>query len=236
MRRWPLMSLLVAVPLLAAGCVGKPADTNTGQNADAKEITLTISSNALEGGKNANIAKWTVDYVIPKFVEAQKAKGVTATVRFDGNGADDKDYKTKVALDLKTGGGADVQEIDGIWLGEFAQAGQAKPLADLVGQDKVDAWEGWSKIPSAVTALGDFEGKRYGVPVGTDGRVLYFNKKLFTRAGLPADWQPRSWDDVLAAGQKLKRSRRVPCRPRRPAAGTPPGPRPRRRTGPDRYR
>ncbi|MFC5101725.1 extracellular solute-binding protein [Kibdelosporangium philippinense] len=204
MRRWPLMSLLVAVPLLAAGCVGKPADTNTGQNADAKEITLTISSNALEGGKNANIAKWTVDYVIPKFVEAQKAKGVTATVRFDGNGADDKDYKTKVALDLKTGGGADVQEIDGIWLGEFAQAGQAKPLADLVGQDKVDAWEGWSKIPSAVTALGDFEGKRYGVPVGTDGRVLYFNKKLFTRAGLPADWQPRSWDDVLAAGQKLK--------------------------------
>jgi multiple sugar transport system substrate-binding protein len=97
-----------------------------------------------------------------------------------------------------------VQEIDGIWLGEFAQASQARPLADLVGQDKVDGWEGWSKIPQAVAALGDFEGKRYGIPVGTDGRVLYFNKKLFAQAGLPTDWQPRSWDDVLAAGEKLK--------------------------------
>ncbi|NRN63535.1 Extracellular solute-binding protein family 1 [Kibdelosporangium sp. 4NS15] len=198
------MSLLVALTLPAAGCVGKPAGTDTGQNADVREYTLTISSNALAGGKNAAMAKWTTEYVIPKFVEAQKAKGINATVRFEGNGADDKDYKTKVALDLKTGGGADVQEIDGIWLGEFAQAGQAKPLADLVGQDKVDAWEGWSRIPPAVAALGDFEGRRYGVPVGTDGRVLYFNKKLFAQAGLPADWQPRSWDEILDAARKLK--------------------------------
>jgi multiple sugar transport system substrate-binding protein len=202
-----LISVLAAIPVLAvlmAGCVGKPAETSTGQNADAKEISLTIGSNAVAGGKNANIAKWTEEYVIPKFIEAQKAKGVTATVKFEGNGADDKDYKTKVALDLKTGGGADIQEIDGIWLGEFAQAGQAKPLADLAGKDKVDAWEGWSKIPQAVAALADFDGKRYGIPVGTDGRVLYFNKKLFAQAGLPADWQPRSWDDVLSAGAKLK--------------------------------
>nr|WP_042185835.1 extracellular solute-binding protein [Kibdelosporangium sp. MJ126-NF4]CEL16919.1 putative extracellular solute-binding lipoprotein [Kibdelosporangium sp. MJ126-NF4]CTQ91852.1 putative extracellular solute-binding lipoprotein [Kibdelosporangium sp. MJ126-NF4] len=201
-----LRALLIPVLplLLVAGCVGRPTDQDSGRNADVKEFTLTIGANALAGGKNATTAKWTVEHVIPKFVEAQKAKGVTATVRFEGNGADDKDYKTKVALDLKTGGGADIQEIDGIWLGEFAQAGQAKPLADLVGKDTVDAWDGWSRIPGAVAALGDFEGKRYGVPVGTDGRVLYFNKKLFAQAGLPADWQPRSWEDVLQAGRKLQ--------------------------------
>jgi multiple sugar transport system substrate-binding protein len=204
MRLRPLFAVLAAAALLTAGCVGQSGNTNTGQNADVEEFSLTIGSNAIDGGKNSGMAKWTAQYVIPKFVEAQKAKGVTATVKFEGNGADDKDYKTKVALDLKTGGGADVQEIDGIWLGEFAQAGQAKPLAELVGQDKVDAWDGWSKIPQAVAALGDFEGKRYGVPVGTDGRVLYFNKKLFAQAGLPADWQPKSWDEILEAGQKLK--------------------------------
>jgi multiple sugar transport system substrate-binding protein len=196
---------MAAVTLMTAGCVGKSADTTTGQNADAKDVTLTIGANALAGGKNAVTAQWIADYVIPKFVEAQKAKGVTATVKFEGNGADDKDYKTKVALDLKTGQGADILEIDGIWLGEFAQAGQVKPLTDLVGKDKVDPWEGWSKIPRTVAALGDFDGKRYGIPTGTDGRVLFFNKKLFTQAGLPADWQPRSWDEVLAAGQALKK-------------------------------
>jgi multiple sugar transport system substrate-binding protein len=205
MRLRPLIAVVAAMTLLTAGCVGKSPDSNTAQNADAKDVTLTIGSNSLVGGKNSAGAKWTVDYVIPKFVEQQKAKGVNATVKFEGNGADDKDYKTKVALDLKTGGGVDVLEIDGIWLGEFAQAGQVKPLADLAGKDKVDAWEGWSKIPQAVAALGDFDNKRYGVPVGTDGRVLYFNKKLFSQAGLPADWQPRSWDDVLTAGQALKK-------------------------------
>ena len=50
----------------------------------------------------------------------------------------------------------------------------------------------------------EFEGKRYGVPVGTDGRVLFLNKKLFAKAGLPTDWQPKSWDEVLQAGRQLK--------------------------------
>jgi multiple sugar transport system substrate-binding protein len=35
--------------------------------------------------------------------------------------------------------------------------------------------------------------------------VLYYNKKLFADAGLPADWQPRSWDELLAAGSALKK-------------------------------
>jgi multiple sugar transport system substrate-binding protein len=205
MRLRSLTAALAGVGLLLAGCVGKSQDTSGGQNADAKDVTLTIGANALAGGKNTATAKWFAEYVIPRFVEAEKAKGVTANVRFEGNGADDADYKTKVALDLKTGGGADVLEVDGIWLGEFAQAGQVKPLADVIGGAKVDGWDGWSKIPPTVAALGDFDGKRYGIPTGTDGRVLFFNKKLFAQAGLPADWQPRSWDDIITAGQALKK-------------------------------
>ncbi|MFD1048339.1 hypothetical protein ACFQ1S_23770, partial [Kibdelosporangium lantanae] len=104
MRLRSLAAALAGVGLLLAGCVGKSQDTTSGQNADAKDVTLTIGANALAGGKNAATAKWYAEYVIPKFVEAEKAKGVTANVRFEGNGADDADYKTKVALDLKTGG------------------------------------------------------------------------------------------------------------------------------------
>ena len=51
---------------------------------------------------------------------------------------------------------------------------------------------------------GEYQGKRYGVPNGTDGRVIFFNKKLFAQAGLPADWQPASWQDVYDAAAKLK--------------------------------
>jgi hypothetical protein len=63
---------------------------------------------------------------------------------------------------------------------------------------------GWAQIPETVQQITTFDGKRYGVPAGTDGRVLFFNKTLFARAGPPTSWQPTSWDEIVAAGQKLK--------------------------------
>ncbi|MEU4743030.1 extracellular solute-binding protein [Actinosynnema sp. NPDC023658] len=202
MRRTTIVLLSVAG--LLTGCLGQTREADPARNADAKDVTLTITANAAVGGKNARGANWIENWVIPRFTEAQKAKGVNATVRFEQNGAADEDFKTKVALDFKTGGGGDIVELDGIWLGEFVQAGQVEPLDEVVGKAEVDAWDGWRQIPDAVQDLGQFDGKRYGVPMGTDGRVLFFNKKLFAQAGLPTDWQPRSWDDILDTAAKLK--------------------------------
>ncbi|MEO6082016.1 MAG: extracellular solute-binding protein, partial [Umezawaea sp.] len=196
--------VLLAVGSLLAGCLGQTRDEDPARNADAKDVTLTIVANAVSGGKNSRGADWLTNWVIPRFTEAQKAKGVNATVKFEQGGTADEAFKTKIALDFKTGGGGDIVELDGIWLGEFAQAGQVKPLDDVVGKSAVDAWDGWRQIPDAVQGLGEFDGKRYGVPQGTDGRVLFYNKKLFAAAGLPADWQPRSWDELLSAAAALK--------------------------------
>ena len=176
---------------------------NPTQNASATEVALTVTSNAISGGKNAAEADWYANYVIPKFTEAQKAKGVNVTVKFQPSGVDDEQYKAKMALDLKSKSGADVIALDGIWVGEFAEAGYIKPLADVVGAN-VTSWDGWAQIPKAVQANASYNDKLYGVPGGTDGRVLYYNKKLFQQAGLPADWQPTSWQEILDAGAKLK--------------------------------
>ncbi|SCE67463.1 carbohydrate ABC transporter substrate-binding protein, CUT1 family [Micromonospora coriariae] len=194
-----VLAAFTAVALAATACGG--SDEPAGK--DAKNITLTISANSIVGGKSSAGAEWIENWVIPKFVEAQKAKGVTAKVTFVPSGVEDEQYKTKLALDLRSKGGADVIAVDGIWVGEFVQAGYLKPLSEVAG-DQVDSWEGWSQIPETVQGLGSFENKRYAIPLGTDGRVLYYNKKLFARAGLPADWQPKSWQEILDAGAKLK--------------------------------
>jgi multiple sugar transport system substrate-binding protein len=196
----PVLALLTAAALVLAGC-GSDSESDRGK--DAKNITLTLTSNAIAGGKNAAGATWITDYVIPKFVEAQKAKGVTAKVTFQPSGVDDEAYKTKLALDLKSRAGADVIALDGIWLGEFADAGYLKPMSELIGEDG-DNWDGWSQVPDALQSLASFEDKKYGIPEGSDGRVLFYNKKLFAQAGLPADWQPKSWAEILDAGRKLK--------------------------------
>ncbi|MFF0247381.1 extracellular solute-binding protein [Streptosporangium sandarakinum] len=191
-----LISTLAAAVLALCSCgSGSPSDGG---------VTLTITANAISGGKNSVSADWIKNWVIPRFEAAQKQAGRDVRVLFQPNGVDDEQYKTKVALDLKSRTGADVIDLDGIWVGEFAQAGYIKPLGE-VGGAAVDSWDGWRQIPEAVQGLGVFEGKRYGVPQGTDGRILYYNKSLFAKAGLPEKWQPRSWQEILDAGTALRR-------------------------------
>ena len=177
---------------------------SSGTPAPGDAVTLTIASNSISGGKNGENADWIAKWVIPEFEKAQKAKGRTVKVVFQPSGVDDEQYKTRIALDLKSKKGADVLAVDGIWVGEFAQAGYLRPLTDVAGTG-VESWEGWAQIPQAVQGLGIFEGKKYGIPLGTDGRVLFYNKDLFKKAGLGEPWQPKSWQEILDAGAALKK-------------------------------
>ncbi|MEV4077807.1 extracellular solute-binding protein [Nonomuraea fuscirosea] len=186
-------ALTAAATLLALTACGTGAESGGGS------ITVTIAANSIEGGKNAESAQWIKQWVIPEFEKTHPG----VKVLFRPSGVDDEQYKTKIALDFRSRTGADVIDLDGIWVGEFAQAGYIEPLTD-VGGATVERWEGWAKIPQAVQGLGVFDGKKYGLPQGTDGRVLYYNKTLFDKAGLPATWQPTSWQDIIDAATKLK--------------------------------
>jgi len=205
LARVTVFAAVAALTLGTTACgssAGSPGSSSRG--ADAKTISLSIATNAVVGGKNDQEAKWITDYVIPTYIKQMKAKGVTATVKLQPSGVDDEKYKAKLALDLKTRSGADVIALDGIWVGEFAQAGYILPLDKVVGAS-VTTWDGWAQIPKTVQANTSFNGKAYGIPTGTDGRVLYYNKKLFAQAGLPASWAPTSWADILTAGRALKK-------------------------------
>ncbi|MBS1888610.1 MAG: extracellular solute-binding protein [Actinobacteria bacterium] len=48
------------------------------------------------------------------------------------------------------------------------------------------------------------EGPHYGVPIGSTEFIFYYNKKLFKKAGLPTTFEPKTWDEVREAGEKLK--------------------------------
>lgn len=185
--------------VVLAGCSGgsEPEQEESGP------VTLTLTTNSITGGKNAAEADWIADWVIPEFEKAMEDEGKDVTVEFEPQGVDDEDYKTKIALDLQSGKGADIIGMDGIWVGEFAEAGYIKPLAE-VGGEAVDGWDGWEQIPDAVQSALSFDGERYGVPQGADGRVLYYNKDLFAQAGLDEEWAPQSWDDILDAANALK--------------------------------
>lgn len=205
--------LAIGFVLLFTACTGapgaSPADGSPAESAAESEpvstepVTLSISANAIAGGKNEAEALWIENYVIPTFEQQMTDAGRDVTVTFEGRGVDDEDYKAQLALDIGAGAGDDVISIDGIWVGEFAEAGFIAPLEEIVGPE-VNDWEGWAQIPEAVQGLMSFEDQVYGVPAGTDGRILYFRKDLFEQAGLPTDWQPTSWEEILEAARTIK--------------------------------
>ena len=171
---------------------------------DTKVYTVSISANAILGGKNNQTASWIQNYVIPQFELSNADKGKQVEVSFTPAGIDDNQFKTQLALDLASKRGPDVMALDGFWVAEFAEAGYIKPLESIVGAKAVNAWDGWAQIPNSVQGVMSYGGKKYGVPQGTDGRIIYFNKKLFADAGLPANWQPTSWADLLTAAKTIK--------------------------------
>lgn len=123
------------------------------------------------------------------------------TVELRPIAAQNDDYYTKLALMERSPKTApDVVYEDTFKIKSDAAAGYLLPLDDYVAK-----WSDWPKFfPSARQAGVGSDGKTYGVPMGTDTRALWYNKKLFADAGLPVPWKPTTWSDVLAAAETIK--------------------------------
>ena len=135
-----------------------------------------------------------------------EAAGTPVEVSFEGQGVDDEDYKSAAGPRSRLRRGTRcVRRSTASGSASSPPPSTSRPLTDVVGPE-VEEWDGWAQINEAVQANGMFEGARYGIPQGTDGRVIYFNKEIFAAAGLPEDWQPTTIEEVLEAARTIKES------------------------------
>src|SRR3954469_19192902 len=83
-----------------------------------------------------------------------------------------------------------IYHMESVWLGYLA------PLDGLVSDEVLQA--------SKPTLLSKFGGKTYRMGWYPAPMLWIYNKDLFDKAGLDADSPPKTWDDLLAACDKLK--------------------------------
>lgn len=164
----------------------------------ADPVTLTIPA-------SGNELKWLTNTIKPAFEKKMADAGTPVTVNVvDSGNISGEAQKQQLALDLKVGKGADLFSFDGFWLPEFVDAGLLKSLDVVVGPEVAD-WEGWKQIPESLQQILGYNGKLYGVPRGTDARVIWYNRDILEKAGLPRDgWQPKSWAELLDAARAIK--------------------------------
>ena len=188
---------LAAVAVLGIAAVGLTAcsgskDKASSDNSGNKTLVVTYY-------KTSSFAQMDelMKRVKGEFEEAHK--GVTIDLQPVEAEADQ--YFTKLALMNKSKSKApDIIYEDTFQVMSDAAAGYLMPIDQYVKN-----WDEWSQSPeSSIPGAKGRDGKLYGVPFGTDTRGIYFNKKIFEQAGLPTDWQPKNWDEILSAARTIK--------------------------------
>ncbi|QPB23097.1 extracellular solute-binding protein [Rhizobium sp. 007] len=165
---------------------------------------LDITCRCVVGGVNSGTAEWIQKKIIPAFTEKMKTQGKDVTVKLTQFGGEDEQLTQQLALDFSTGAGPDISAFDGFLIPSFVQGGLLKPLEEIAGPD-VASWDGWSHIADGTKALMSYQGKPYGIALGTDARMIFVRRDLFQKAGLDAEsWQPKSWGELLDAARKIK--------------------------------
>lgn len=102
----------------------------------------------------------------------------------------------KLQTDISGGTNSDLSIIGTRWLLDFVKDGVAEPLDSYMTPAFKDRF-----VP-VFLGPGTIDGKVYGLPIAASARAMYYNKDMLTKAGFPDG--PATWDDVVAAAQKVK--------------------------------
>ncbi|PDT04138.1 ABC transporter substrate-binding protein [Rhizobium chutanense] len=112
------------------------------------------------------------------------------------------DFITKLSLlynspDTKP----DIVQYFDINVGQFAGSDLLSSLDDKVADA---AW--WKDTPVPVQEAGKYDGKVYSVAQGINTYGILFDRTLTEKAGLPKDWKPKNWKDILDGARAIKKT------------------------------
>ncbi len=106
-------------------------------------------------------------------------------------------HQTRKITEFAGGTEPDLMQINWNWLPQFTPTGEGfydlNQLSDVLDLTQFD-----QASLDAVT----INGKLNGIPVGVNGRIMYYNKDTWDKAGITEP--PKSWDDLKEAGRIFK--------------------------------
>ncbi|MGP3981020.1 extracellular solute-binding protein [Streptomyces sp. KR80] len=184
---------LILTTVLAAATALTACGGGSGSDPDTVKVAYQRSTN--------NKVRIMDDYlamVSKQFEKANPGK----TVKLIPIQAAENDYYAKIQQMMRSPKTApDLVYEDTFLINSDIKSGYLRPLDDYLR-----TWKTWDRfVDTAKAAAKAEDGKTYGVPDGTDTRGLWFNKEIFAKAGLPTDWQPKSWDEILDAARTIKK-------------------------------
>jgi len=180
---------LVAV-LMAAGCGEEPAPPSAGKGPVA--TTSCASPGGLTMWERSGGNKQMVDML----VEAWNTKNPTCKITLTY--IPHTEMVGKIAQGIASGEVPDLMGMDLIYAPQFEKAQQ---LVDIT--DRIKDWSELKTASKGHMTVATYEGKMYGVPLYADVSALFYNKDLFTQAGLDPNKGPTSLAELRQFADKI---------------------------------
>jgi multiple sugar transport system substrate-binding protein len=178
-----LLTCVSGLTLALAACgggTGASSSSSSGSAAAAKEIKVVIA----EYSKDHTATFWNA------FAKTYEAKtGVKLNLQIISWNDIDQQSSTMV----QTGNPPDVLNLNAY--ASYAKDGLLYSDADVLQADTK------SQLIDAFVKSGTYNGKMYGFPDLSSARALFYNKDLFTKAGIAAP--PKTWDEFVTDAKKV---------------------------------
>ena len=181
----------ITVPMLTSS-YGAKAQIGDGGGLGVAGAPVTIRMIA-----NEAFAKQWQSSMVPEFNKA--FPHITVTI----DGVPYAELLAKSLLDV-TGATPtyDIIIADDPWIPQLAQTGA---LLDL--KKDAAAWTAkdfdWDDFNAAPLAASEWNGKQYGVPLRSNMLLMFVNKTLYQKAGLPVPTPKLTWAEYIAQASKL---------------------------------
>jgi multiple sugar transport system substrate-binding protein len=187
-----ILCLLAVLAIVLTGCGKQETTAKTDADSDVKTAAkqTTIKFVVRE---DVSAMKW-FNYV----VNAYQKKYPNRKVKLMPISGSESDFYTKMTLSLKTDSSVDVVYTDGFLLKSYVNSGYVSAMPEI------KTWKDWKEFYPSIRKSVTFNNEPYGVPLNTDTRGLYYNQKLFKKAGIKLPWEPKNWQDIIVAAKTLK--------------------------------
>jgi multiple sugar transport system substrate-binding protein len=193
------VALGAAVLLTISACSSSKKKDNGGGNSGGSSgggstspVTLSfVGADYGTGPENSSQKYW--EGIASDF----KAANPNITVKVQTINWNDFDARVKTMVQNKQY--PDVMEGD--YFPDYAQSGLLYGAKDVTSPDT------FSNLLSVFAKLNTYNGTQYGMPFTTSARTLFYNKKLFSAAGISSP--PQTWDDIKADAAKIKAQGKV---------------------------
>ncbi len=177
-----VLSLLTIFILILAGCSG-----NKEASDGSEETTIDLALYSVTADKED-----TLKEIISMFEE----KNPNIKVNYEITPYDD--YFTKLQTNIAGGNAPDVFELNYENSVTYYENGATENLSDLLTDEAKSGYD-----QTALEGFATADGEQFGLPASFSTVLTFYNKDLFDAAGVEYPTDEWTWEDEMAAAEKL---------------------------------